>query len=491
MRVKGCGVVGRAKLMRAIIFWVGFGLASAAQAGGPKGFVLFLADDISAGDLGCYGNEVIETPHIDRLAAGGLLFTQAYLTTSSCSPSRCSLITGRYPHNTGAPELHMPLPETQLPFPELLRQAGFHTVLSGKNHMGPRVGPAFDLISRGGGPSGSEDWVRLVRGRPEDVRFFFWFAAIDAHRPWQFGDEVRRYRADEMVVPPYLVDGERTREDLASYAHEVSRFDYYVGQVVAELEQQGVLDDTFIVVMADNGRPFPRAKSRLYDDGIKTPFVVHWPARVSPGVREGLVSSIDLAPTLLELAGVEVPAVVQGASFVAMLEDEGAVTREVAFAEQNWHVYRNHSRMVREGEWMYVANAYTDQLNLALESFQDGAGEELWERHAAGETTWEQGLLFELPAPSEELFHVGEDPYQLNNLAGKEEHNGVLRRMRGLLAGWVEETLDSVPGDPTPDRDGRPRIEGGKVVGFASGKRGEFTHREVPGEARGAEALGR
>jgi arylsulfatase len=147
-------------------------------------FVFFLADDISQEDLGCYGHPTINTRHSDTLAANGMRFDNAYLTTSSCSPSRCSIITGRYPHNTGAPELGVKLPDNQIRFPELLRKAGYYTVLAGKNHMFGNRDRAFDKITDGGGPGGEDDWVQHVKDRPKDKPFFFWFASHDAHRSW-------------------------------------------------------------------------------------------------------------------------------------------------------------------------------------------------------------------------------------------------------------------------------------------------------------------
>ncbi|MCA9017069.1 MAG: sulfatase-like hydrolase/transferase, partial [Planctomycetaceae bacterium] len=123
--------------------------ASAAenQPAARPNMILIFADDVSWDDLGCYGHPTIHTPHLDRLAKEGLRFNNAYLTTSSCSPSRCSVITGRYPHNTGAPELHTPLPEGQVLFPQLLRDAGYYTVISGKQHMGNYALTAFDHVS--------------------------------------------------------------------------------------------------------------------------------------------------------------------------------------------------------------------------------------------------------------------------------------------------------------------------------------------------------
>jgi N-sulfoglucosamine sulfohydrolase len=468
--------------MTRIFLSVIFGAALSASASPPVAprlnFVYFIADDISQADLGCYGHPSLKTPGIDRLAAGGLRFDNAYLTISSCSPSRCSIITGRYPHNTGAPELHTELPEGQVLFPEILKNAGYHTVLSGKHHMGKNADRAFSLVSRGKGPGKEEDWVELLQKRPPDKPFFLWYAAVDAHRDWQFNDDAPRYNPSEVIVPPYLVDGPETRADLAGYYHEISRFDHYVGRVTEELRQQGVLDNTVIIVMADNGRPFPRCKTRLYDSGIKTPLIVHCPARAQPGVTASLVSAIDIAATVLDLAGLEKDERIQGVSFAPLLSDHRAVTRGVAFAEHNWHVYRNHERMVRTGEWLYIRNNLPNQQNLCVEAYMGGAGKELWAAHAAGTLSDAQKGIFLNPSPAEELYHVGRDPDQLRNLAAVPENEPVLQRMRLLLRQWTEETGDTLPANPTPDRDAPP--------GQPPKNKQAFRRGEMPGEATGA-----
>lgn len=422
-------------------------------------FVFVLTDDISPDDLGIYGNEAIRTPNLDRLAERGLVFDKAYVTTSSCSPSRCSIITGRYPHNTGAPELHMPLPPGQVTFVQKLREAGYHTVLSGKNHMtrgaeaAARLG--FDRVTDSK-PSGSENWIEHLRKRPRDRPFFLWFASHDAHHAWQINDKAPVYEPDEVEVPPFLVDGPRTRGELAQYYHEVSRTDHYVGEILKELEAQGIADNTWFLYTSDNGRPFPRSKTYLYDSGIKTPLIV-----VGPGVESGqrtasLASTIDLAPTFLELSGLPVPETVQGVSLVPVLRDPAATVRDFAFAERNWHVYRAHERAVRSGRWLYIRNAWPEKPNLSGES-TDGdrmfpAASELWERARAGKLTPAQALLTQVPQPSEMLFDVEADPHQLVDLAGYPENEGRLERLRGLLDRWTEETGDSVPENPTPTR---------------------------------------
>lgn len=463
--------------------------AASAEDESPPNVVLFIADDVSDEDIGCYGHPTIKTPNIDRLAANGLRFTNAYLTTSSCSPSRCSLITGRYPHNTGAPELHTRLPDSQIRFPELMRKNGYYTALSGKNHMFGNKDRAFDLISRGKGPGKEGDWVELVQKRPKDKPFFFWFASTDAHRGWALNDKAPKYDAKDAVVPPYLIDGEPTRNDLAKYYHEVSRFDHYVGEVAKELESQGVLENTLIIVMADNGRPFPRCKTRLYDDGIKTPLVFHYPAEIEqPAVNKSLVSSIDLSATILDATGTPKSETVQGVSLVSLFKDPESAVRDVVFAEHNWHVHKNHERMVRVGDFLYIKNNFPDQQNLCSEAYKFPAGEELWQAQAAGRTTPAQQQLFANPCPEEELYLVPEDPDQLHNLAKDPHYADVLAKMRKTLSDWTEQTGDTVPSNPTPHRDTPPRIEDGKLIPFG-GRDKNFKHREMPGESAGAEKI--
>ena len=293
----------------------------AASAAEQPNFIFFITDDISWNDLGCYGNTFVRTPNLDRLAAEGMAFDNCYLAISSCSPSRCSIITGRYPHNTGAPELHTELPEGQYLFPLTLKEAGYYTVLSGKHHMGKAADKAFAKISKGKGPGREEDWVDILRDRPKDKPFFCWFASTDAHRGWTVNDQAPQYDPEEIQVPPYLYDGPATREDLAQYYHEVSRTDYFAGQIVEELQRQGIAENTYFIYCSDNGRPFPRCKTRLYDSGIKSPLIVWRPGRISPARCNSLVSSIDFAPTILELAGLGKDERIQGVSFAKLLDD--------------------------------------------------------------------------------------------------------------------------------------------------------------------------
>jgi len=456
-----------------------FGAGATAPAARPN-FIFFITDDISPDDLGPYGNTVIRTPNLDSIAKQGLVFEQAYNVISSCSPSRCAIITGRYPHNTGAPELHTQLPESQRTFVQELKEAGYHTVLSGKNHMAPPAQLGFDNSSDSQ-PGGEENWVRHLRERPKDKPFFYWFASHDAHHPFVTNNKAPIYQPADVKVPPMLYDGPLTRQALARFYHEVSRTDYYAGELMKELKAQGLLDNTYFIYCSDNGRPFPRCKTYLYDSGTRTPLII-----TGPGVRVGrtasLVSSIDYAGTILELAGLRTPETVQGVSFVPILREPAAQVRDVLFAERNWHVFSVHERMVRSGDWLYIWNVWPDQYDVSGESsvFSFPAARELWEMADQGKATEAQRLLTLSNQPPEMLFNVAKDPFQLTNLATNGTSAATLQQMRNFLDQWKSQTGDSVPQHPTASRE-TLHEPGEQTI-----KRGDF-----PGLANHAEAINR
>lgn len=438
-----------------------------AQAQKKPNFLFFLTDDWGYDVLGCYGNTTIKTPNIDNLAAGGLKFQNAILTTSSCSPSRCSMITGRYPHNTGAPELHSTLPAGQVMFPELLRKAGYYTALSGKNHMGDEVKPAFDTISLGKGPGGERDWVSIMKNRPVDKPFFFWFACHDGHRPWQFDKDGNRFDPATVKVPAMMFDGPETRKDIAGYYHEISRADYFLGELIKELKRENVLDNTYIIFMSDNGMPFPRCKTRLYDSGIKTPFIVSGPG-IKPGVTYTMISAVDLSATVLAIVNIPKDHRIQGVSFLPVLKNPKAKTRDFAFSEHNWHVFKNHERSVRYGDWLYIRNSYPERRNLAGESTdQFPAGKELWDAYAQHLTKPWQEDVFMMPRPAEELYNVKTDPNQFHNIAADKANQKMLAFLSGKLNAWIKETGDNKPTHPTEDNN-LPNWKRGEMPGDAT-----------------------
>lgn len=462
------------------IFLPASGQARKAQ---KPNIILIMADDVSQDDIGCYGNPAVRTPNMDKLAGQGIRFDNAYVTTSSCSPSRNSILTGRYPHNTGAAELHTPLPAQQIPFPLLLKQAGYYTVQAGKSHFGPSALRAFDQAYEGreGGTGGEERWVKCLQERPRDKPFFAWFAALDAHRPWQADRFGTPHDPAKVVVPPFLADTEATRKDIASYYNEIARFDHYIGLVMEELKRQGIEENTLILVMADNGRPFPRSKTRVYDSGMKTPFIVKWDAGIpAPGsVSKSLLSAVDIAPTLLEVAGLAPAPTFQGKSFARLFKDPALEYRQYVFAEHNWHDYEAHERMVRSKDWMYVRNARPQLSNHGpADSNVSPAFSDLKQRRDQGKLSPVQHDIFMVPRPPEELYDCRKDPGQMRNLASLPQYQQELEALRAVLADWQKQTRDNIPEHLTPDWFDR---ETGKPLGQDKKVRGE-----MPGIKTGA-----
>jgi arylsulfatase A-like enzyme len=433
-------------------------------------FIVFIADDAAWDDSGAYGNTAIHTPNIDQLAKEGMRFTNAMLTTSSCSPSRCSILTGLYPHNTEAQELHMPLPADKILFAGELQKAGYYTVSSGKYHIGPSRSEFDTIYTEDIGDSGCEKWLEALKERPKDKPFFLWLASKDPHRIYKPNIIAKPHDPSTVIVPPYLPDNDSTRKDLAMYYDEIARLDSYIGKVLDELKAQGEDENTLVIYMSDNGRPFPRCKTRMYNSGVKTPFIVRWPENIAQGtVSNSLVSSIDIAPTFVELAGRIVPDVFQGKSFAPILNDANAKTREYTFSEHNWHDYQAHERQVRNDQFLYVWNAFPE-LNATppADAVVSITYQEMIRLKSLGQLTEEQMDCFVAPRSQEELYDFKNDPDQFNNLVDDPEYAEALTKMRTEYKKWVEETNDKVAEHPTPDKF--DRLTGKKIVPFEEGK---------------------
>ncbi|QDU94923.1 sulfatase family protein [Lignipirellula cremea] len=428
--------------------------ASGVTAEERPNFIIMIADDVSWDDLGAYGHPHIRTPNLDQMAADGVRYDLAFLTCSSCSPSRCSIMTGRYPHSTGAGELHQPLPADQVMFPALLKQAGYYTAAAGKWHLGEPARKAFDRIEDGR-PSGCEKWVEVLHERPRDKPFFLWLAAYDAHRGYSKGTLKVPHTNEDAVVPPYLPDAPETRGDLAMYYDEISRLDSYAGKVLAELDEQKAAENTLVLFLADNGRPFPRCKTTVYDSGVRTPFIVRWPVVVPRGsVCRELVSSIDIAPTFCELAGLRPAPTFQGQSFVPQLPTPDVAIRDHIVAEHNWHDYEAYERGLRDQRYLYIRNWRPELPGTppadAVRSPTYAVMQKM--RDAGGSLTPDQRSCFLTPRPEEELYDTIEDPHCLRNLADAPGSQEVLVRMRAAMVSHRKKYDDPEPGQLTPDR---------------------------------------
>ncbi|MDE0571762.1 MAG: sulfatase [Verrucomicrobiales bacterium] len=448
------------------------GVARADLAGSRPNMVIIIADDMAWNDCSLYGNKGLPTPNIDQLATQGMRFDRAFLTISSCSPSRASIITGRYPHQTDAEQLHWPIPKDQVTFTERLMKAGYWTASVGKFHMGEAMKDRFHVVkeadmsgfivspegkfqesAEGDAKSGAAQWVQTMRQRPKDRPFFLWLAALDPHRPYDQKILNNPTKPENVTLPPYVPDTPEVRGDYALYYDEIRRLDRFVGEVMTELKSQNIDRNTMVLFISDNGRPMPRDKTTLYDSGIRTPWIVRWPGKIKAGsVNEELVSSVDIARTFMELAGVEYGNSFVGKSFLKMMENPGTVIRDYVFGEKNWHDFSDRCRYVRDKRFKYIRNLYPQYANTpSADALRSPVFRVMQKLHNTHKLNTAQQNCFIKPRPMEELYDLENDPHELENLAGKTEYGDVLNRLRAGLRGWQKRTNDMEPEFEAPD----------------------------------------
>ena len=432
----------------------------------PPNIILFLADDWSYPHAGVYGDPVVQTPNFDRLAAGGMLFTNAYTAAPSCSPSRASILTGRYPHQNGvAGNLWSEFPAEAVTYTTVLEEAGY---IVGHDQKGWSPG---DWRSTGWphNPAGQEydDFTDMLAEREDAQPFCYWFGSQDPHREYLTNlGAWSGMEADSVAVPPFFPDLPCVRNDMLDYYAEVERFDRHVGEIMDLLEARGELDNTLIIVTSDNGMPFPRAKANLYDAGTRMPFVAHWPARIPAGtVRTSYVNLAALAATFLEAAGTQVPGEFELRSLLDQFTDAGVPGDSAVYLERERHAQvRADSgsyamRGVRTDDFLYIRNAFPErwpagnpEAVLSVGAYGDVdnsitkmlilAGDK-----PEGDTTDYYRLVFG-KRPGEELYDLREDPYQIHNVAGQSEYTAARKRLAAQVANWMEHTGDPRASDP-------------------------------------------
>jgi len=447
-------------ILKLLIFLCAFLFSFNSIAQNQPNILVFIADDAGM-DFGCYGNPGIKTPNIDQLAADGMRFDNMFLTTSQCSPSRTSMLSGMFPHTIGTEDLHNPLPDSVKIVPGYLSEAGYYTGVMLKTHIGKAGEAQFDWYDKGFWPDYVQGrWFDKALGNfqtfldnAEDKPFFMWMGFVDPHRAYGEREEVPENRAPKVndpaktVVPPYLVDDPATREDLALYYDEITRMDSQIGEFMAELEKRDLAENTIVIFLSDNGFPFPRGKATVYDSGIKTPFVVKWPGKVKQGSSYGgLGSTIDLAPTLLEMAGIEKPGQMYGKSFVPQLQNPSLPGRDLVFGERNWHNTDEHIRCVRSENYKLIVNAYIElPPGLTGDYYKSPAWHSLRDGHTAGTLKDHQKQLFQAPRHKVELYDVKNDPHELVNLADSSAHLKEAEPLVKALKKWMDETNDYPP----------------------------------------------
>lgn len=401
--------------------------------------------------FGCYGDLVARTPNIDRLAAQGMRFPYAFSTAGVCAPSRSAIITGMYQTSIGTHHMRtthtnevmpgLPTPYSAVPphyvktFTEYLRAAGYYCTNNHKTdyQFTPPL-TAWDECREGA------HW----RHRPEGMPFFSVFNPTLTHesRMWEEGAPPLITDPDEVSVPPYLPDNRRVREAIARHYDTLERADARVGEILAELEEDGLADDTIVFLWSDHGAGLPRGKRWLYDAGIRVPLIVRWPGYLEPGsVSDQLVSLVDLGPTVLSVAGLDVPPHMQGQPFLG----PDKRPREYVYAARDRHdeAY-DMVRAVRDRRYKYIRNFYPDKPYLQWIPYRNRhpVMQEMWRLYALGELKGPQCLLFQTPRPAEELYDCEADPYEVNNLAKDPRHRAVLARMRQALDEWRNQFGD-------------------------------------------------
>lgn len=415
---------------------------SAAKNRKPPNFLFLISDDQSVPDAGCYGNKAIHTPHIDRIAREGILFDYGFVTAPSCSPSRSSIITGRSAHATGTARLHAPMPVYQRTILEILKTRDYFTGAFRKVHLGEKFWNRWDFAGR------NKEFSTFFDARPKDRPFYLHVGFHDPHRPYWPHEISPPVKPRDVPVPGFLPDTMPVRRDLARYYDEIERMDRNVGKILDLLERDELVENTLVIFTSDNGLPFPGAKGTLYDPGLHVPLAARWPGVVAPSRKcSHLISLIDLAPTWLQAAGLPVPPVMEGRSFLPLLQGEEYQPREAIFAERNFHTHLDLIRAVRTDRYKLIQN-YLPEIRYRPTS--DLARSPSWRSivalHRADKLPPAmERRFFAKPRPRVELYDLEKDPGETRNLAEDSSHAQTVKALQERLSRWMFRTSDFLP----------------------------------------------
>jgi len=452
---------------------VAAGRGVAATTGGKDGrpnIVLMVADDHGMEALGCYGNPVIKTPNLDGLARDGARFVNAFCTTASCSASRSVILTGMYNHANGQyghqhDYHHFASFPNVKSLPILLAEAGYRTARIGKYHVAPDEVYKFDMALPGNARSPvqmAENCRSFVEadGKP----FFLYFCTADPHRsggvadelaakPDRFGNKAKggypgveevKYDPKDVIVPPFLPDSPECRAELAQYYQAVSRVDQGVGKLLSVLKDAGKDDNTVVIYISDNGVAFPGAKTTLYEPGMHLPFIVRDPRLNKKGVTcDALINYADLAPTILDFAGVADVGQMQGRSFKSILGAEHPEGWDETYASHTFHEITMYypMRVVRGRRYKLIWNI-AHGLDYPFAS-------DLWAA-STWQATIKRGEKYYgkrtvdayIHRPKFELYDLETDPHEINNLADDPAHAEILAEYKTKLKAFQKRTKD-------------------------------------------------
>lgn len=432
---------------------------------GKPNILFVIADDWSYPHAGTYGDKVIKTPNIDRMAREGVLFNNAYCAAPSCSPSRAAILTGRFPHQLEAgASLWGYLPKNYPTYTQLLQQAGYYVGLTRKG-WGPGNFAAGDYTEN---PAGSsyKDFASFFTSAPMDKPFCFWFGTTDPHRPYEAGSGAKwGMKISEVKVPGWLPDETVVRNDILDYYFEVQRLDRELGEILSMLEKVGQLENTLVVITSDNGMPFPRAKANLYDAGTRMPLIMRWKGKIKPGrqIKE-FVSLTDLAPTFLEAAGQKVPNEMTGSSLWPLLEGKKIKeNRQMVFVERERHANVREgdvgypARAIRTADFLYIRNYHPERWPAGDPDLYHSVGpygdtdDSPSKQYILQNKDQKSVIPFYIRGfakrPAEELYDLKLDPDQLSNVAGNPKYSNHLKNLAKELNRWQEKTKDPRAGN--------------------------------------------
>lgn len=437
----------------------------------PVNIVLFIADDLGVTDIGPYGNRTVRTPNIDRLAGESLLFSKAFATSPTCSPSRASIHTGMLPFRNGAHANHTGIRAGIKTLPAYFRQLGYQVGIAGKYHIGPKEAYPFDLIHNTNVPQpGHEDdgvlWTdlnmepvdRWLSGREDDDPFLL---VVNDHSPHVIWPEDPKYEPSLVDIPTRHINTKSTRRARARYYTDITKMDRNVGKLLQSLNDHELAENTVIIFTADQGPQWAFGKWNLYDYGIRVPLLIKWPGVTEGGANtDALVSLVDVLPTVIEIAGGTAPKKpedIDGKSFLPVLRENQNRHSERVFGSHTGDGTMNRSpmRMLRTGRYKYILNLAPEiryQTHMDQAKDHDG-GREYWFSWVEKSYTSEHAasVLWRYHnRPAEELYDVLRDPNETQNLANEPQYSDILEEFRSEMKKWRIQQGDNETGPYQP-----------------------------------------
>lgn len=459
-------------LIGLIFLMAGCSAPQSDTAGSRPNFLLIMSDNHYYSHLGTYGDSVVETPNIDRLADRGVQFTNAFCASPSCTPARSALLAGQDIWRLGqGANLWSTLSDTITTYVDLLEKSGYSV-----GHSGKGWGPGnFEAGGRKHNPAGYtfESFDEFMNGRDTDRPWSFWISSRNPHRPFTYGAGIESgMNPDSVDVPPYLPDVPEVRADMTDYYYQIQQFDKEVEEAIARLEESGDMGNTIIMVTADNGWMMPRGLANLYDFGTRIPLIITWPEQFEPSRKVGdLVNLNDLAPTMLQLAGIPVPEDFTARTLLPILEseEEGRIMEErdeVYMARERHAIARQEGlgypgRAIRTYDYLLIHNMKPERwpagepplfadIDAHMLQYESPTKEYMMAHNDDPEIRplYEDAFL---KRPEYELFDLREDPWQMNNVAGDPEYRQIEEELKERLRNYLEETGD-------------PRVTGGEII---------------------------